>query len=584
MSPQKKLLVVLSALLVAVLTLSACASIPTGGGVSKIQPTDRSDTQLNFNYAPPNPPAPGADQMAIINGFINAGTGFAENFQTARKFLAGSAATTWKSDQRTLVFQDQPNIVKGDSDNDFKIELKTQSSIDADGIRTPAHSGVPNTVQLTMTRVDGEWRISSIPDGIMIAQQNFQNIFKARSLYFYDPSFSYMVPDVRWFAASPSTVPTVMVKALISGPASYLKGAVASAFPDGIRLVRDTVPIVSSTATVDLTATVLQAASAQVRQQMRAQLQETLTRQLNTVTNIILRADQLTLDANDAPSSSLSLVHGAPVPNRLIGISKSELVYFDNGQQQQIAGIPSVARYQPKSPAESYAPGGPVAFLNGSSTEMYTVSPNQTEKLAVSGVALTPPSFSPSNWVWTAEGNQSGRIFASYPGITDGNQANTVTLTADWLKGRTVTALRVSRDGARVMVISSLNGQSQVQLSGILKQDNNSVSTPRELTAPLNLFAEGLAFTTGNWAGESKILVTAPGPGEVVAGVISVDAPDNKASNKFTALKELKGSTVGNDLSEVYAQNNSGDVFSYAVNGWQEQSQLKDLNDLAFAG
>ena len=45
-----------------------------------------------------------------------------------------------------------------------------------------------------------------------------------------------------------------MTSALLAGPAPYLRGAVASAFPSGIKLARESVPVVSGAAQVDLTA------------------------------------------------------------------------------------------------------------------------------------------------------------------------------------------------------------------------------------------------------------------------------------------------------------------------------------------
>ena len=48
------------------------------------------------------------------------------------------------------------------------------------------------------TEEGGEWRISQAPDGTIFAAAIFDRLFAKRSLYFYDPTFTYLVPDVRW--------------------------------------------------------------------------------------------------------------------------------------------------------------------------------------------------------------------------------------------------------------------------------------------------------------------------------------------------------------------------------------------------
>lgn len=579
----------LAALLTALLLMASvagCASIPTGGPVSKAQVSTTGEVQQNTNYKP-NPPSPGADQASTILGFISAATGFADNFQVARKYLTGTAASSWKSDQRTVVFQGQPNVVKSGSDLDFKVELDVDSVIDADGIRTPAESKPSGTVQFGLVKVDGEWRINSLPDGVILAKAFFQTIFNPYPLYFYDPTFTYTVPDERWFAGGASSVATVIVKALVNGPAPYLKGAVASAFPDGIRLVRDTVPVTSSTATVDLSPQPLQSASPQLRQQMQTQLSETLIRGLNTVTNVMLRADQIPVDVGDAGQSQTSQFHSPQTPSRQIGVSKGELVYYENGSVTPITAVPSVARFQPSFPAQSYSAftkDGAVAFLSGDHTKLYTVAPNRAEVVAVSGVALTPPSFAPSNWVWTAAADGSGRIYASDAAQKNGGTVQTVTLTAEWLKGRTVTSLRVSRDGTRIMVVSNVAGQqSQVNVTGILRQDNSPASAPRDLTAPISMFLDTVPFSLGYWADETKMVVMAPGTSDVVATQLALDA-DPKPLPMLTGMQRISVGNVDTGLSEIYAQNTSGSIFVQSNTGWQERPELKGVTDLAYAG
>ena len=137
-------------------------------------------------------------------------------------------------------------------ENVYNYELDVAYTVDADGIATQMPEGTTENIPATLTQVDGEWRISAIPDGTAIPEETFKVIYGAYPIYFYDPSFTYAVPDVRWFIKNKTV--KAMTSALLGGPAPYLRGAVASAFPSGIKLARESVPVVSGAAQVDLTA------------------------------------------------------------------------------------------------------------------------------------------------------------------------------------------------------------------------------------------------------------------------------------------------------------------------------------------
>ncbi|WP_279403181.1 hypothetical protein [Arthrobacter sp. JCM 19049] len=69
-------------------------------------------------------------------------------------------------------------------------------------------------MDVELSEIDGEWRISKAPDGIMLESSFFERIFAPRTLYFYDASYKYLVPDIRWFS-SRSGAATSVVEALL---------------------------------------------------------------------------------------------------------------------------------------------------------------------------------------------------------------------------------------------------------------------------------------------------------------------------------------------------------------------------------
>ena len=236
----------------------------------------------------PSAPREGAAPEAVIEDFYLAGSGYEDDYAVARQYLTQASSVTWKPDQRVLVFR-AARVVPTGVENVFNYELDVSYSVDADGVATQLPEGTKENIPATLTQVDGEWRIAELPDGTAIPEETFKVIYGAYPIYFYDPTFTYAVPDVRWFIKKKTV--KAMTSALLGGPAPYLKGAVVSAFPSGIKLARESVPVVSGAAQVDLTAKDLVEASNEDRLRMQTQLALTFRSQPDVV-NVELRANQ----------------------------------------------------------------------------------------------------------------------------------------------------------------------------------------------------------------------------------------------------------------------------------------------------
>ncbi|MFI5085338.1 MAG: LpqB family beta-propeller domain-containing protein [Actinomycetales bacterium] len=565
----------LAAVVVLVLGLCGCAAIPTSGPVGKSDPLPVTDTPVNFGFRQ-NPPAKGADPSSIVQGFVQSGTGIQDDFQVARQYLSKAAGQSWKSDARTLVYKNDFKItsaVEGpDGTATVQADFTVQSVVDDAGIMTPAAAGRVDTIKFGLVQVDGQWRIDTVPDGIMLQSSNFSQLFTSYPLYFYDPTFTYAVPDVRWISNKTQTTATQIVKAILNGPAPYLKGAVASAFPDGMNLVRDSVPITNGVAQVDLAPQPLLDATVKARQQMQAQLQLTLQLDLNTVTSVTLRADTRTVEVTGGPDPVPPVpIANNQVPDRQVAVSKGTLVGYTTGQVSAIDGMPDLSALKPAHPAMSYSKQL-FAFLSQDSNQLYSVAPGQAAQLVAAGSRFTPPSFSPQDWLWTAAGDGSGAVLAVHAGASK-EAAAPVQLNIRWLAGRTVTSLRISRDGCRVLVVSELNGVSLVQLAGITSTDG----TPKDFTTPLTLSTTGTA-TEGVWVNETTVAVMEPASsGSTVVELLSLRGDPIQ----LAPLSRVQTISAGNTVLDIYAQTDNA-IYLRTGNGWSQQ--IKSVQDASYAG
>ncbi len=333
-----------------------------------------------------------------------AGSGYEDDYPVARQYLTQAQSVTWKPDKRAIVFR-EAQVVKAAGENEYLYELDLAYSVDADGVATQFPPGTKETIPLTLEQVEGEWRISKVPDGTAIPEETFKVIYGANPpIYFYDPTFTYAVPDYRWFIKK-NTVKS-MTSALLAGPAPYLRGgAVVSAFPSGMKLARESVPVVSGAAQVDLSAKELFDASAEDRQRMQNQLALTFRSQPDVI-NVQLRADQDLVRVEDN-GTVLPPVLDKSVPARQIAVNNGDLVRYENNRITPLPDIQSVAGLGgPHSPAESPV-SQTAAFLNGDKTTLYSIEPGQpARQLTTRSTSLVLPSA--NDWVWTAGPGANG--------------------------------------------------------------------------------------------------------------------------------------------------------------------------------
>ncbi|MCX8452543.1 LpqB family beta-propeller domain-containing protein [Paenarthrobacter ureafaciens] len=551
--------------------LASCAQIPRSGPVGKSK--DEGAGNANAPVFFPAAPRAGASPEAVIEDFYMAGSGYEDDYPVARQYLTQAQSVTWRPDKRALVFR-EAQVVKTAIENEYVYQLDVAYSVDADGIATQYPAGTKESIPVTLDQVEGEWRISKVPDGTAIPEETFKVIYGAYPIYFYDPTFTYAVPDYRWFIKK-KTVKS-MTSALLAGPAPYLRGAVVSAFPSGMKLARESVPVVSGSAQVDLSAKELFDASAEDRQRMQNQLALTFRSQPDVI-NVQLRADQDLVRVDD-DGSVLPPVVDRSVPARQIAINNGELVRYENNRISPLPDIRSVAGLGPHAPAESPV-SQTIAFLNGDKTTLYVIEPGQeTARQLTTRSTLTGPSFSPGDWVWTAGPGASGatEVVAFKPtGIAAGMAVPSVTMTPAWLSGRTVKDFRVSREGTRALVISEANGKTAVQVAGIVR---NSDGTPKDLTVPVNLVTSSEP-DQGVWVNGSSVAVMAgSATATVVPELLSLASGDPQQLAPWDGLTSL---SAGNGPEQIFGQSEAG-VFQRVGNGWE--LQLKGPTEPSFPG
>lgn len=265
------------ALVVAVLApmvLAGCVSVPTSGPVRLGEPVTGANRGVEKLISSPSA---GATPTAIVEGFLAANARPADDYAVARSYLASTVQEEWKPSAGTVVYDDSsvgsrltatgPSVVLTGP------EVGTISGSD---LFRSADPGRKLSRQFTLRQEIGEWRIDGVEPGLVLTSTDVQRDYQGLDRYFLNAGKNRLVPDRVLVPQDRPGVQTALVRGLLTGPSEWLAPAVSTAFPAGTQLAIDAVPLVGSTATVDLSTQALTADDA-TRRLMSAQLVWTLT-------------------------------------------------------------------------------------------------------------------------------------------------------------------------------------------------------------------------------------------------------------------------------------------------------------------
>ncbi|MFD0685305.1 LpqB family beta-propeller domain-containing protein [Actinomadura fibrosa] len=475
-----------AALAAALLTLgTGCATVPGGGQVVTGKPAEGAE-RVDDPYVRLIPVRPraswGPDE--IVSGFLAASASFDDDHEVAREYL--SPQNSWKPGLRPYVTVLQsrifgPDILKAtDEQATVRVTGAQLGTISSDGQYTAAPKDLDATFQLAKNP-QGAWRITNLPgeekSGLLLTKDDVERAMRPVNLYFYAPGRDNLVPNGIFLpVVDRETLPAQLVQALLTGPTSWLNGAVQSAFPTGTRLRR--LDVDKDVAVVDLTS---QARGGSV-ERMSAQLSWTL-RQLSGIKRFRLRiaGETVAPDGGDSTQPVGGWAGNSPDGRTtsgqsdqtayLVGASGFLGALEDDHAQPVVTGPagrlsrPAVAPdYQELAGLGSK---GDRLFIAGPLTGAPAARPLLT---AGRGARFTAPSWSPDGTLWTVESKtDQSRLWVR-------QRNRPPVLAAHWgLGGRQVLAFRVARDGVRAAVIVRIDGRLQVQIGRIARAADGSL-------------------------------------------------------------------------------------------------------------
>lgn len=212
--------------------VAACSSLPRDTGPQALRPFEDSanpDDDMNIG------PTDGQEPDLLLRDFYRASASPDGDYRAAKRYLTDNAKSNWQPhhDDMLIVDHIEFNTASGPSDS-AKRKFNVRGTVIGklgDGGKYLPEDGLYET-SVEMELVDNQWRISSLPSGVVIERNELRNQYQPQSLYFFDSTGSVLVSDRRWLYSQQESLGASLATMLVAGPSSRLAPATKDYVPE----------------------------------------------------------------------------------------------------------------------------------------------------------------------------------------------------------------------------------------------------------------------------------------------------------------------------------------------------------------
>lgn len=440
------------------LTASGCVSLPDGSSINSGNGAGVNNPVVPIKISPPGP-RPGESRGAIIAGFLSAMMAYPSDPALVRQFLSPTAAASWHPDARLQIYE-EPTITP--SHGELRFGARILGTVDRRGSWTSTPSSLPPlNLPVSLAKVDEQWRIDNPPLGSLVASSYFANYYRQFSMYFFDPTYSLLAPDLIYQQIGYlSATATSLVGDLLLGPTRQMAGVVQSAAPATAHLTRRVTFPSPGVANVAMTSDV-GTLSESARRSLAAQIAWTLRQVGKGIKEFRLVVNGQGLRVQGFPSADLPTAGfegynplGSATGSTLFAVSDSGRLFAVSTQGEAtrvdgpISSTPIRARVVAVNPGADFA-----ALVNKAGTKVVAgkltgaLADNPLSVLLEGGTNWLRPSIDASGLVWDVD-LVDGRATLY---VAAGTKHRIVQ--APGITGKEVRAIAVSRDGMRLAAV-----------------------------------------------------------------------------------------------------------------------------------
>jgi len=547
-----------------VVLLAGCASMPDSGDVSGVDSTPRQDTQVRVFAMPPPDNAQPSD---IVSGFLEALTSDDPSYSTARQYLTKAASQAWKPGLSSTVLADGPGIDpnrlggrEGSDDLSFTLTGAKVARVDAQQAYAPAQGSYNQPVHLTRDKKTKQWRIDTLPQGVVMGKSDFQRNYMAVNKYYFATDTAAGTAAQPAAVADPVYVRrrvdpmTQMVRSLLNGPTHWLDPVVRTSFPTGTELqkgVTTLTPDDQNKLTVPLNANAARVGARKCNE-MAAQILFTLQTLTPAVDEIELRSGKTQLcslaeERADDVASRGSAEHPGYVyfldnKSRLVRLApaanstKPDLVPGALGEGSRQLRSVAVSRQEDTAAAVS-ADGKNLyvaSLASGSSLgDPVLVSHGKTEK-----DRLTAPSWDANGDLWVADRDPGKPRLL----LLEQGKGEPLEVKIPALDGQ-IQDVRVAADGVRIALVVAKGDKTSLLIGRIERRQDSGDARGSVSVLELRSASPELENVTAmSWAGDSRLVVAGREQGGLqTMRYVQADGstPEGPAPAALSGIKEI---------------------------------------------
>lgn len=479
-----------SAIFAFAMVLVACAKLPS-------TPTNQLGPEISTNennesiYYSPSGPSLGSSQEQIINGFLYAGNGPQDDYAVAREFLTKTYAPKWHPSSETLI-QTGSTQVLTNSGTKVRLQVRYDARVTSDG-NYLSEPGASRTLEFRLLQENGQWRIASAPNLTTLLAPNYKVLFKSAPVYFWDQSFSYLVPDLRWFPTRASLA-TKLTNAIIAGPSSWLAPAVQNLVPKDTKLNINSVTVDAGTASIDFNSSALKIPNWK-RPYLRSQLLATLGT-VDGISQITISIERTIQPINSGPS-------GTPDDASILPIILTEngLSHIAGTSLFEIQGTRDLVKAQAATDFAISRDESTLVLLGRGKVVAYKIGLlENSDRLIDNRPKLLTPSIDPFGDVWTVTSSVGANIRVT-------NRSGDQFFIPNPFGSRgSIRGLAISPEGARVAIFHGSARGTSVNIFAILRNKNHKVTGLGEATPMTEL---GPRVESLNWLNGTNLTALA---------------------------------------------------------------------------
>ncbi|MEX0429570.1 LpqB family beta-propeller domain-containing protein [Nocardioides sp. DS6] len=553
----------LGPLLAVLVLLSACGiSLPESGPVHETGKVSAGHHDAGFELDP-RPPTPGAIPSEIVAGFLDAMQATPLQTTTARHYLSKELASSWNPQEETITYGDKSTP---HGTRKVTVDLAGANRLDRQGAWDGPVPPAQSRLAFELVREQGEWRISSAPNALVVPVSWFESRFTQASLYYFDSTGRMLVPTPV-FIPRGDQFATALVRDLLRPPDRKLAGVVRTFLPTGVGEGLSVPVSADGVAQVDLTGDLGEQSKSSIRL-MFAQLAWTL-RQDDEIRSI-----RLTIDGRPVyPGAGPALVPvGGFEQYDPTGYSASDgvwalrdgvvVTYNADRKFVPVAGGWGSGSHAVRSLAVSITGDRAAAVtadgrhvLLGSLYATGTVHPTP-----VRGQDLLRPAWDYAGRLWLVDRTRTGAA-VSY---LQGGRLQRVRIPG--ITGHDVQTFLVSRDGTRLVAVVRDHGRTVVVASRLHADTGGRVERGGRAFAISNPAEGGSRIEGIAWHSTTSVVVLQQLSREALLQILPVDGSAAAFSAATLTVGARVVALVGSpaDNAVLYVETASGRLIDFS--------------------